>query len=52
MVRIPRRLEKRSFVCDHAGGHLIFEEAGGKILDLTGKGSTWVLGGDWRRIPA
>lgn len=37
MVRIPRSPDKRSFVWDHAGGHLIFEEAGGKMLDLNGK---------------
>lgn len=37
MLRVPTKRDKRSYVWDHAGGHLIFREAGGKITDLDGK---------------
>jgi 3'(2'), 5'-bisphosphate nucleotidase len=37
MLRIPTKKNKRSYVWDHAGGHLIFSEVGRKITDLDGK---------------
>ncbi|KAM0245664.1 hypothetical protein ACHAQJ_010504 [Trichoderma viride] len=37
VIRIPRNEQFRPYVWDHAGGQLIFEEAGGIITDLTGK---------------
>lgn len=36
-LRIPKRKSQRSYVWDHAGGHLIFKEVGGRITDLAGK---------------
>lgn len=36
-LRIPKSKSQRPSVWDHAGGHLIFKEAGGKITDLDGK---------------
>jgi len=37
MLRIPVKKYTRSYVWDHAGGHLIFREVGGKITALDGK---------------
>jgi 3'(2'), 5'-bisphosphate nucleotidase len=37
MLRIPKKKDKRSYVWDHAGGHLIYTEAGGWVTDLEGK---------------
>jgi 3'(2'), 5'-bisphosphate nucleotidase len=37
MLRIPMQKDARSYVWDHAGGHLIFREVGGKITALDGK---------------
>jgi 3'(2'), 5'-bisphosphate nucleotidase len=37
MLRIPVKKYARSYVWDHAGGHLIFREVGGKITALDGK---------------
>lgn len=36
MVRIPKTKERFTYVWDHAGGHILFEEAGGKIRDFDG----------------
>jgi len=36
MLRIPRTKGRFTQVWDHAGGQLIFQEAGGKIRDLNG----------------
>ena len=36
-VRIPPNKDFRPYVWDHAGGQLVFEEAGGKLTDLAGK---------------
>jgi 3'(2'), 5'-bisphosphate nucleotidase len=38
MLCVPIKKNKRSYVWDHAGGHLIFRKAGGKISDSDGKG--------------
>ncbi|OAK95960.1 carbohydrate phosphatase [Phaeosphaeriaceae sp. SRC1lsM3a] len=37
MVRIPKTKERYTYIWDHAGGHILFQEAGGKILDFDGK---------------
>ncbi|KAF9886139.1 myo-inositol transporter [Aspergillus nanangensis] len=37
MIRIPRDREFRPCTWDHAGGMLVYEEAGGKITDLYGR---------------
>ncbi len=37
VIRIPKRDWHRTCVWDHAGGHLIYEEAGGKVTDMNGK---------------
>ncbi|EAW06302.1 inositol monophosphatase family protein [Aspergillus clavatus NRRL 1] len=37
MIRIPKEREFHPYVWDHAGGMLVYEEAGGKITDLRGK---------------
>ena len=37
VIRIPKQDWHRSAVWDHAGGHLIYEEAGGKVTDMNGK---------------
>jgi 3'(2'), 5'-bisphosphate nucleotidase len=37
VIRIPRNERHRTQVWDHAGGHLIYEEAGGKVTDIYGK---------------
>jgi 3'(2'), 5'-bisphosphate nucleotidase len=36
-IRIPRKDGHRTAVWDHAGGHLIYEEIGGKVTDIRGK---------------
>ncbi|KAH0544748.1 hypothetical protein FGG08_001115 [Glutinoglossum americanum] len=36
MVRLPRESWHRAAVWDHAGGHLIFTESGGKVTDENG----------------
>lgn len=37
MVRIPKTLDRFTYVWDHAGGHLLFQEAGGVISDFRGE---------------
>lgn len=37
VIRIPKQDWHRACVWDHAGGHLIYEEAGGKVTDMNGK---------------
>lgn len=37
VIRIPKKDWHRTCVWDHAGGHLIYEEAGGKVTDMNGK---------------
>ncbi|KIW03605.1 3'(2'),5'-bisphosphate nucleotidase [Verruconis gallopava] len=36
-IRIPQKPSHRTAVWDHAGGHLIYEEVGGKVTDIYGK---------------
>ncbi len=50
MLRIPVKKNKRSYVWDHAGGHLIFREVGGKATDLDGKEIDFGAGRKWKRI--
>lgn len=37
LIRIPKNEGHRTAVWDHAGGHLIYEEVGGKVTDIYGK---------------
>lgn len=37
MVRIPQTKERYTYIWDHAGGHILFQEAGGVIRDFDGK---------------
>jgi 3'(2'), 5'-bisphosphate nucleotidase len=37
MVRIPLTKERYTYIWDHAGGHILFQEAGGVIRDFDGK---------------
>ncbi|KAF1940869.1 carbohydrate phosphatase [Clathrospora elynae] len=37
MIRIPRTLDRFTYVWDHAGGHILFQEAGGVISDFNGE---------------
>ncbi|EUC43059.1 hypothetical protein COCMIDRAFT_101884 [Bipolaris oryzae ATCC 44560] len=37
MVRIPKTLDRFTCIWDHAGGHLLFQEAGGIISDFRGE---------------
>ncbi|KAI0576547.1 carbohydrate phosphatase [Pyrenophora tritici-repentis] len=37
MVRIPKTLDRFTYVWDHAGGHLLYQEAGGVISDFNGE---------------
>ncbi|KAF2833983.1 carbohydrate phosphatase [Ophiobolus disseminans] len=37
MVRIPKTKERYTYIWDHAGGHILFQEAGGKIADFDGE---------------
>jgi 3'(2'), 5'-bisphosphate nucleotidase len=36
MVRIPKTRERYTYIWDHAGGHILFQEAGGVIKDFDG----------------
>lgn len=36
MVRIPKTKDRYTYVWDHAGGHILFQEAGGYIRDCDG----------------
>ncbi|KAI4658791.1 uncharacterized protein J4E79_006550 [Alternaria viburni] len=37
MVRIPKTKDRFTYIWDHAGGHLLFQEAGGVISDFKGE---------------
>ncbi|RMZ66029.1 3 (2)5 -bisphosphate nucleotidase [Pyrenophora seminiperda CCB06] len=37
MVRIPKTLDRFTYIWDHAGGHLLYQEAGGVISDFNGE---------------
>ncbi|CBX92116.1 hypothetical protein IAQ61_000298 [Plenodomus lingam] len=37
MVRIPKTADRFTYIWDHAGGHLLFQEAGGMISDFHGE---------------
>ncbi|KAF2035395.1 carbohydrate phosphatase [Setomelanomma holmii] len=37
MVRIPKTKERFTYIWDHAGGHILYQEAGGMIKDFDGK---------------
>ncbi|KAH8730099.1 hypothetical protein GQ44DRAFT_607586 [Phaeosphaeriaceae sp. PMI808] len=37
MVRIPKTKERYTYIWDHAGGHILYQEAGGRIKDIDGK---------------
>jgi 3'(2'), 5'-bisphosphate nucleotidase len=37
MVRIPLNKERYTYIWDHAGGHILYQEAGGMIRDFDGK---------------
>jgi 3'(2'), 5'-bisphosphate nucleotidase len=37
MLRIPKTKERYTYIWDHAGGHILFEEAGGMVRDFDGK---------------
>jgi len=56
MLRIPQSKDKRSFVWDHAGAHLIYRETGGKLTSIDGKeldfGRGRRLEGNWGMIAA
>lgn len=43
-VRVPPKKDYRACVWDHAGGQLIFQEAGGKVTDLNGNRFDFGLG--------
>ncbi|KAH7359985.1 hypothetical protein BKA66DRAFT_216024 [Pyrenochaeta sp. MPI-SDFR-AT-0127] len=36
MVRIPKTKDRFTYIWDHAGGHILFQEAGGHIRDFDG----------------
>lgn len=36
-VRIPKTKDRFTYIWDHAGGHILFQEAGGMIRDFDGK---------------
>jgi 3'(2'), 5'-bisphosphate nucleotidase len=38
MVRIPKTADRFTCVWDHAGGHILYSEAGGLIKDFNGRG--------------
>jgi 3'(2'), 5'-bisphosphate nucleotidase len=38
MVRIPKTADRFTCVWDHAGGHILYSEAGGLIKDFNGGG--------------
>lgn len=37
MVRIPKTVDRFTYIWDHAGGHLLYQEAGGMISDFNGE---------------
>lgn len=37
LVRIPKTAARYTYIWDHAGGHILYEEAGGMIRDFHGK---------------
>lgn len=37
MIRIPKTADRFTYIWDHAGGHLLYQEAGGIIADFHGK---------------
>jgi 3'(2'), 5'-bisphosphate nucleotidase len=47
MVRIPLDTARYTYIWDHAGGHILFQEAGGVIRDFDGKDVDFARG---RRI--
>lgn len=55
-VTIPRSKDKKAWVWDHAGGHLILKESGAIVTDLNGKeidfGAGRYLGENYGRIVA
>lgn len=55
-VHIPKKRTRKMPVWDHAGGHLIFQEVGGKMTDLNGKEFDFGMGrsldGNYGRIAA
>jgi 3'(2'), 5'-bisphosphate nucleotidase len=46
-VRIPLDTARYTYIWDHAGGHILFQEAGGVIRDFNGKDVDFARG---RRI--
>ncbi|KAF2740613.1 carbohydrate phosphatase [Polyplosphaeria fusca] len=36
LLRVPKTRERYTYLWDHAGGHLLFTEAGGKVRDFEG----------------
>lgn len=36
MVRIPKTIDRFTYIWDHAGGHILFQEAGGLLRDFNG----------------
>ena len=46
VLRTPKSLDSPSHVWDHAGGVMVFEEAGGKATDLNGKDLVFAAGRD------
>jgi 3'(2'), 5'-bisphosphate nucleotidase len=37
LLRVPKTLDRFTYIWDHAGGHLLFQEAGGVISDFNGE---------------
>ncbi|KAI8934272.1 hypothetical protein NX059_009013 [Plenodomus lindquistii] len=37
MVRIPKTADRFTYIWDHAGGHILYQEAGGMISDFNGE---------------
>ncbi|KAF1849918.1 carbohydrate phosphatase [Cucurbitaria berberidis CBS 394.84] len=37
MVRVPKNVSRFTYIWDHAGGHILFQEAGGMISDFNGE---------------
>ncbi|KAH7170683.1 hypothetical protein EDB81DRAFT_175786 [Dactylonectria macrodidyma] len=48
-VRIPAKLDTKTYVWDHAGAQLIFTEAGGQVTDLDGRQIDFGAGRDLSR---
>ncbi|KAJ2972720.1 hypothetical protein NQ176_g6996 [Zarea fungicola] len=44
VIRMPPSKSFRPYVWDHAGGQLIFEEAGGKLTDINGRAFDFTVG--------